>query len=89
MDGWMVGWMDGWMDGFEPNLHIYMYHWKTVIPTLFKKAKGILLSPPLSVRPLCYLLLNHWTKLSQIWCVSYSHVLDCNGKLFWSRPLGP
>ena len=23
--------------------------------------------------PLCYLLLSHWTKLNQIWCVSYSH----------------
>ena len=22
---------------------------------------------------LCYLLPNHWTKLNQIWCVSYSH----------------
>ena len=26
-----------------------------------------------SVCPLCYLLLNHWTKFNQIWCVSYSH----------------
>ena len=24
------------------------------------------------VCPLCYLLLSHWTKLNQIWCVSYS-----------------
>ena len=24
----------------------------------------------LSVRPLCYLLLNHWKKFNQIWCVS-------------------
>ena len=30
-----------------------------------KKAKGILLSPP-SFRPLCYLLLNHWTIFNQI-----------------------
>ena len=45
-------------------------------PPLFKKAKGALLSPQsvrLSVRPLCYLLLNHWTKFNQIWYVSYSH----------------
>ena len=27
-----------------------------------------------SVCPLCYLLLNHWTKYNQIWCVSYSNV---------------
>ena len=47
-----------------------------IIPPLFKKAKGVLLSPQsvrLSVRPLCYLLLNHWTKFNQIWYVSYSH----------------
>ena len=23
--------------------------------------------------PLCYLLLNHWTKFNQIWCVGYPH----------------
>ena len=45
--------------------HIYPH-------AFFKKANGILLSPP-SVRPLCYLLLNHWTKFNQIWCVSYLH----------------
>ena len=49
------------------------------IPTFFK-AKGILLSPGsahpsifLSVCLLCCLLLNHWMKYNQIWCVSYSH----------------
>ena len=26
-----------------------------------------------AVCPLCYLLLNHWTKFNQIWCVSYPH----------------
>ena len=30
-----------------------------------------------SVCPLCYLLLNHWTKSNQIRCVNYSH---CNSK---------
>ena len=25
------------------------------------------------VCPLCYLLLNHWMKFNQIWCVRYSH----------------
>ena len=29
----------------------------------------------LSIRPLCYLLLNHWKKPKLIWCVSYSHEL--------------
>ena len=29
-------------------------------------------SPP-SIRPVCYLILNHWTKSNQIWCVSCSH----------------
>ena len=26
-----------------------------------------------AVCPLCYLLIYHWTKFIQIWCVSYSH----------------
>ena len=26
-----------------------------------------------AVRPICYLLLNYWTKFNQIWCVRYSH----------------
>ena len=56
-------------------------------PRFLKKAKGILLSPP-SVRPLCYLLLNHWTKFNQIWCVSYSHEWGAQRKFFWPRPLG-
>ena len=33
-----------------------------------------MLSPPF-FRPLCYLILNHWTKSNQIWCLSYSHDL--------------
>ena len=58
-------------------------------PRFFKKAKGILLSPP-SVRPLCYLLLNHWTKFNQIWCVSYSHKWGAQRKIFFGpRPWGP
>ena len=50
-----------------------------------KKAKGVLLSPQsarLSVRPLCYLLLNHWTKFSQIWYVSYSHAWGVQRQTF-------
>ena len=42
------------------------------------------------VCPLCYLLLNHSTKLNQIWCVSYSHKWGAQRKKkFWPRPLGP
>ena len=36
-----------------------------------------------SVRPLCYLLLNHWTKFNQIWCVSYSHEWGAQRKTFF------
>ena len=50
-------------------------------PCFFKKAKGILQSPP-SVCLLCYLL-NHWMKFNQIWCVSYSHEWACNSKFFF------
>ena len=36
-----------------------------------------------AVCPLCYLLLNHWTKLNQIWCVNYSHKWSAQRKFFW------
>ena len=41
-----------------------------------------------AVCPLCYLLLNHLTKLNQIWCVSYSHKWEvqrqiCFGPASW------
>ena len=42
-----------------------------------------------AVCPLCYLLLNHWTKLNQIWCVGYSHKWGAQRKKNWPRPLGP
>ena len=41
-------------------------------PSFFKKGMGILQLPQ-PVRPSRYLLLNHWTKSNQIWCVSCSH----------------
>ena len=49
-----------------------------------------MLLPPsvcLCVCPLCYLLLNHWTKFNQIWCASYSHEwsVQCH---FFAPPLG-
>ena len=44
-----------------------------------------------SVRPLCYLLINHWTKSNQIWCVSYSHELGVQQQKMAPPPppLGP
>ena len=61
----------------------------------FKKAKEISQSPPSvrtsvrpSVCPLCYLLLNHWTKFKQIWCVSYSHEWGVQQQFFLAPPPG-
>ena len=43
-----------------------------------------------SVRPSRYLLLNHWTKSNQIWCVSCSHEWGAQRHiLFWPCHLGP
>ena len=43
-----------------------------------------------AVCPLCCLLLNHWTKFNQIWCVSYSHEWGAQRQFFiWPRTLGP
>ena len=42
-----------------------------------------------AVCPLCYLLLNHWTKFNQIWCVSYSHKLCAQRIFFGPAPWGP
>ena len=40
-----------------------------------------------AVCPLCYLLLNQWTKFNQIWCVSYSHEW-CANIFFCPSPWG-
>ena len=61
-------------------------------PHFFKKASGILQSPPSvrpSVHPSRYLLLNHWTKSNQIWCVSYSHESGAQRHIFSPAPWGP
>ena len=39
-----------------------------------------------SLCPLCYLLLNHWTKFNQIWCVSYSHEWSVQLQMFFFAP---
>ena len=40
-----------------------------------------------AVCPLCYLLLNYWTKFNQIWCVSYSHEWGAQ-RIFFAPPPG-
>ena len=42
-----------------------------------------------AVCPLCYLLLNHWTKFNQIRCVSYSYKWGMQRQFFLPRPVGP
>ena len=43
-----------------------------------------------SVRPSRYLLLNHWTKSNQIWCVSWSHEWGVQRHIFFGpAPWGP
>ena len=71
-------------------------HSSFIIPTFFfKKSKGEIViatvcpSVCLSVRPLCYLLLNHWTKFNQIWCVRYSHEWGVQRHFFGLSPWGP
>ena len=63
-----------------------------IIPMIFFKKKkrrdidiaSICPSVRPSVCPLCYLLLNHWTKFNQIWCVAYSHEWSVHGTFFAS-----
>ena len=61
-------------------------------PRFLKKRRGYCyrLSPSVcpSVRPLCYLLLNHWTKFNQILYVSYSHEWGVQRHTFFG-PWGP
>ena len=45
-------------------------------------------SVPPSVCPLCYLLLNRWTKFNQILCVSYSHEWGVQQQFFVAPPPG-
>ena len=42
-----------------------------------------------AVYPLCYLFQNHWTKINQIWCVSYSHKWGVQRQFFCPTPWGP
>ena len=69
---------------FRLSLSYYLPLRPLLSPRFFKKASGILQSPP-SVRLSCYLLLNHWTKSNQIWCVSWSHKWGVQRHIF----LGP
>ena len=57
--------------------------WMTLLsPRFFKKASGILQSP-LSVCQSRYLLLNHWTKSKQIWCVCCTHEWGVQRHIFF------
>ena len=63
-----------------------------VYPHAFlKKRRGYCNRLRPSIRPsvcrLCYILLNHWTKFNQIWCVSYSHEWGVQ-KQFLAPPSG-
>ena len=60
-----------------------------VLHALFiqKKRNGYIVIA--SIRPLCYLLQNHWTKSNQILCVSYSHKWGVQQPMFGAPPLGP
>ena len=50
------------------------------------RGQNQMLSVRSAVCPLCYLLINHWTKLNQIWCVSYSHEWDARRQFFLGGP---
>ena len=55
-----------------------------------KKQRGYCNRLRPSVCPLCYLLLNNWTKFNQIWCVSYSHEWGVQRQTFFGpAPWGP
>ena len=56
-----------------------------IIPTLWGYCNC--LCP--SVYLVCYLLLNHWTKFNQIWCMCNSHKWGVQRHFFLPRPLGP
>ena len=61
------------------------------IELLVYKSEGDIVTVSIrpSVHPLCYLLLNQWTKFNQIRCVSYSHEWGEQHQFFLPRPLGP
>ena len=91
------------------KIEFIAYVYILLSPRFFKKASGILQTPP-SVRPsvcpsvcpsvrpsvrpsVCpssYLLLNHWTKSNQIWCVGCSHEWGVQRHIFFGpAPWGP
>ena len=62
--------------------------------SFLKKGRGYCNRLRQSVRrsacPLCYLLLNHWTKFNLIWCVSYRHEWGVQHQTFIGpAPWGP
>ena len=74
----------GWKSGLSDSKCKWKYciasEWDIVIASVC-----------LSIRPpLCYLLLNYWTKSYQIWCVSYSQEWGVQQQdFFCPAPCGP
>ena len=76
--------------GYCNRLHTSVHPGRTDVQTCGRTCPSARLYVCPSVCPLCYLLLNHWTKFNQIWCVSYSHEWGVQQQsFFWPRPLGP
>ena len=69
----------------------YLTHMPFYYPhAFFKKRRGYCNRLRPSVRPLCYLLLNYWTKFNQIWCVSNVHKWGVQRQTFFCpAPWGP
>ena len=70
------------------NLKV-IYHPISLVPKLILITYWYCNRLRLSICPLCYLLLNHWTKFNQICCVSYSHEWGVQRQTFLAPPLGP
>ena len=71
------------------SFYLYMQP-KIIIPTFFLKSVWdiAIASVRPSVRPSRYLLLNHWTKSNQIWCLRCSHEWCAQRHIFLAPPPG-
>ena len=75
--------MSRFLQPWTARIHVYPH-------AFLKKRRGYCNRLRPSVRPSRYLLLNHWTKSNQIWCVCCSHEWGVQRHIFfWPRPLGP
>ena len=78
------------LDEIQPNLVSYSQKWVVQQHFFCPSRGGVKRSDTctMSVGRLCYLLLNHWTKSNQTWCVSYSHACGLQQHIFWPCSLG-